>query len=428
MPVVPGFRFDLFISYAHLDDTPWQPGADAWVTEFVNSLRDYLKRAERSVQECFDPKIHTGNDFNLAIREAIYGSAVLLTQARVSPNAPRQGEFNPDPGHSFPDVNIQVFSNFEGANRGEPTMGLVKSYQSHTQQLTAAHKIMKCMGKAVIPVLSTLAKQYAVCDRWFSSVPGPSFPNRSFAQAATSIGRVDNSVIGYSAIPKTIYELLDENGITARIYCSDSAMAFTFPGLQQKPTFFEKFDRFLESCKKGHLPAYAFLEPRYSDQLAENGAPLAANDEHADHDIAAGEQLIHDVHQAIRSNKELWESSILVITYSQHGGFYDHAVPPDTVSPDGLLADDPGQSVAKAPPFDFKRLGVRVPAVIISPYIEPGTIDHSVYDHTSVIATARKLFLGKSAATGYLTQRDGLADTFDYLLTRATPRTDNPIP
>ena len=407
MPVVPGFRFDLFISYAHLDDTPWQPGADARVTEFVNSLRDYL-------------------DFNLAIREAIYGSAVLLTQVRVSPNAPRQGEFNPDPGHSFPDVNFQVFSNFEGANRGEPTMGLVKSYQSHTQQLTAAHKIMKCMGEAVIPVLSTLAKQYAVCDRWFSSVPGPSFPNRSFAHAATSIGSVDNSVIGYWAIPQTIYELLDENGITARIYCSDSTMAFTFRGLQQKPTFFEKFDRFLESCKKGHLPAYAFLEPRYSDQLAENGAPLAANDEHADHDMAAGEQLIHDVYQAIRSNKELWESSILVITYSQHGGFYDHAVPPDTVSPDGLLADDPGQSAAKAPPLDFKRLGV--PAVIISPYIELGTIDHSVYDHTSVIATARKLFLGKSAATSYLTQRDGLADTFDYLLTRATPRTDNPIP
>jgi phospholipase C len=160
----------------------------------------------------------------------------------------------------------------------------------------------------------------------------------------------------------------------------------------------------------------------------ESGTARIANDEHADHDMEAGEQLIHDVYQAIRSNKEVWESSILVITYSQHGGFYDHVPPPTTVSPDGVIAQDPGQNVAKIKAFDFTRLGVRVPAVIISPYIEPGTVDHTVYDHTSVIATARKLFLGKAAATSYLTERDRLANTFDHLLTRATPRTDNPIP
>ena len=144
--------------------------------------------------------------------------------------------------------------------------------------------------------------------------------------------------------------------------------------------------------------------------------------------MAAGDQLIHDVYKAIRSNKDLWDSTVLVITYSQHGGFYDHVEPPSTVSPDGLAAQDPGQGVARIAPFDFKRLGVRVPAIIISPYIEPGAIDHTLYDHTSVIATARKLFLGKAFASSYLTERDRFANTFDHLLTRSTPRTDTPVP
>jgi phospholipase C len=348
------------------------------------------------------------------------------TQVRVSNDAVRQGDFIPDPGHSFPDVNFQIFGSFEDSKYGQ-MQGFVKSYGFHTAQVASSHKIMKCMGEAVIPVLSILAKQYAVCDRWFSSVPGPSFPNRAFVHAGTSIGRVDSSVSGYWAIPKTVYELMGENGISARIYYHDSTLALTFRGLQQKPGFFGTFQDFLDSCKNGTLPMYAFIEPRYMDGV-ESGIPRVANDEHADHDMGAGEQLIHDVYQAIRSNKEVWESSILVITYSQHGGFYDHVVPPATVSPDGVVAQDPGQGVAKIPPFYFTQLGVRVPAVIISPFIEPGTIDHTVYDHTSVIATARKLFLGKAAATSYLTERDRLANTFDHLLTRPTPRTDNPIP
>lgn len=348
-------------------------------------------------------------------------------QVYVSKDATRQGDFTPDPGHSFPDVNFQIFGNFDGTARGQSMQGFVQSYQFHTAQAASSHKIMKCMSEPVIPILSTLAKQYAVCDRWFSSVPGPSFPNRAFVHAATSTGRVDSSVSGYLAIPKTIYELLGENGISARIYYNDSTLALTFRGLQQKPGFFGTFQDFLESCKNGSLPMYSFIEPRYSDGV-ESGNPRVANDEHADHDMGAGEQLIRDVYQAIRSNKEVWESSMLVITYSQHGGFYDHVVPPATVSPDGVLAQDPGQGVTKIKAFDFTRLGVRVPAVIVSPYIEPGTVDGTVYDHTSVIATARKLFLGKAAATSYLTERDRLANTFDHLLTRATPRTDNPIP
>jgi hypothetical protein len=98
--------------------------------------------------------------------------------------------------------------------------------------------------------------------------------------------------------------------------------------------------------------------------------------------------------------------------------------PPACVSPDGKIAQDPGENVAQIPPFDFTRLGVRVPAVIVSAYIDPGRVDSTIYDHTSVIATARKLFLGDKAATNFLTDRDRNANTFEHLLTRDSVRDD----
>jgi len=96
------------------------------------------------------------------------------------------------------------------------------------------------------------------------------------------------------------------------------------------------------------------------------------------------------------------------------------------VNPDGLIAQNPGENVAQIPPFDFTRLGLRVPAVIVSAYIPAGTIDSTVYDHTSAIATARKLFLGSQAAANFLTKRDQAANTFEHLLTLEVPRTDKP--
>jgi phospholipase C len=111
----------------------------------------------------------------------------------------------------------------------------------------------------------------------------------------------------------------------------------------------------------------------------------------------------------------------LVILYSHHGGFYDHVPPPRTISPDDIKVKPEFIDFD----FDFKRLGVRVPAVIVSKFIAPGTIDHNIYDHTSVIATARKLFLKDAWADSFLSQRDRYAQTFEHLLTLTTPRTDD---
>src|SRR5258708_23836501 len=137
----------------------------------------------------------------------------------VSKGADFSGDFQVDPGHHFPDVNTQIFGNREGT--GDPTMkGFVKAYaQMGGSSTKQSHSIMKCFSPGPvpackIPVLVTLAEQYAVCDRWFSSVPGPTLPNRSYAHAATSVGRVDMNPIWFEE-GKNIYELPAESGVTS---------------------------------------------------------------------------------------------------------------------------------------------------------------------------------------------------------------------
>lgn len=333
---------------------------------------------------------------------------------RVSPDARYAGDFWPDPGHDFISVNEQIFSNSQGTGTGPFMQGFVKAYQGKTGNVPKSHNIMKCFGPGRLPALSTLAQEYAVCDRWHASVPGPTLPNRAFAFGATSLGRVDMNP-NYLKL-KTVFEMLDRNGVSARLYYTDWSLGLANGYiLEHSNKFLYFFDDFLKDAKKNKLPAYSFIEPRFND-FSDRGQFFPAADQHPDHNVFQGEMVIKAVYDAITSNQQTWESTILVITYDEHGGLYDHVNPPPTVNPDGL------NSVT--PPFTFERLGVRVPAVIVSPFIPRGTIIHDkVFDHTSLIATARKLFLNNDLSKS-LTQRDRQANTFDDCLTLAAPRQD----
>src|ERR1039457_4636405 len=109
---------------------------------------------------------------------------------QVNADATISGDLTPDPGHHYPDVNMQIFGNYEARDDGGPKMmGFVRSFQDHTHDIAKSHRIMNCFSPEKTPFLTTPARQYANCDRWFSSVPGPTLPNRSFMHAATSIGR-----------------------------------------------------------------------------------------------------------------------------------------------------------------------------------------------------------------------------------------------
>lgn len=333
---------------------------------------------------------------------------------KVTNDANWSGDYDPDVAHDFLNVNQQIFGTTVPAPGAAPTMsGFVTSYGVVSGSVAKSHRVMKCFNPAKLPVLATLAQQYALCTRWFASIPGPTLPNRAYAHGATSVGHVEQTINWWKET-KTIYELLVDHGFTAKIYYTDSTITLTYGGMlaRQAQFFVPDFEAFFDDCKKNNLPDYCFLEPRYNASDGVN--PVAASDQHPDHDISEGETLILQVFNAVRSNPDVWNSTLLVIVYDEHGGLFDHIPPPAAVSPDPIKSVNP--------PFAFDRLGVRVPAVLVSPYIAQGTVVTDVFDHTSLIATARKVFIGAGWQDTFLTQRDKVANTFESVLTLAAPR------
>jgi phospholipase C len=310
-----------------------------------------------------------------------------------------------DPGHEHGDVNVQLYENSLGPPPvEEPNRGFVFSYgqQPHVTP-EIAPQIMSCFSGANLPVLSALAQEFAICDHWYSSMPGPTWPNRFFAHCATSKGNITNGGIANYDMP-TVFEQLTAKGLTWKIYFHDFVHALLLTRLSSAENVvnFAKFSNFARDAKQGRLPNYSFIEPRYFDGFG------AANDQHPPHSVARGEALIADVYKAAQSTNT-WAESLLVLVYDEHGGTYDHVTPPPAPPPDEHTSQ-----------FAFDRYGVRVPAVLISPFIRKGTIVSEPLDHTSIIATLRENFgLG-----GPLTHRDRDANSFLGALDLAAARTD----
>jgi phospholipase C len=366
--------------------------------------------------KAFNPQIDglTGSESN----PDMTGGAV-----KVQPLADFQGQLQPDPGHSFLAADLQIFGADTSPGRVANMQGFVKNYFSQRQDAQHSKVVMYYFKPEKLPVLTTLAREFAVCDRWFSSVPGPTIPNRAFAHYGTSFGQIGMNLFYVKEPYKSIFERMVETGHTAKIYYYDQlSSSMEVPNLlQHHPELFGTFDQFLTDAQRGTLPEYSFVEPNYSDHSGDNGAVLA-NDQHPDHNVRQGEILIASVYNAIRTNPSLWAESLLLITYSNHGGMYDH-VPPPAATPDGFVA--PADQTFTGESFAFDRLGVRVPAVIISPYIPKGTVDHTVYDHASILATVSKLFLSGSQT---ISPRERNAHTFERVLTLTAPRKDEDIP
>jgi phospholipase C len=357
----------------------------------------------------------TGNESIPADPSATGGPDV-----QVSDGANYRGDFNLDPNDqkTFIDPNHDVPSVHEQLFRGSPTpdptnQGFVYNYRQQPKNSDDhAMNIVRCFSPDKLPVITALVKEFAVCDHWHSSVPGPTWPNRLFLHAASSGGHIDNNLHQEDYDIDTIYDRLDDANKSWRIYFHDMPQSVALTHLQKDFIIkrrFKLFDDFLEAARVGLLPAYSFIEPRYSDFLS-----LKANDQHPPHDVALGEHLIADVYEAVRTSPQ-WEKTLLVITWDEHGGIYDHVPPPMTVDP------DPAASARVNSGFQFDRLGVRVPMVLVSPYISAGQIDSRVYDHTSLLATVEKRF-NLSA----LTFRDAQANTFEDILDLESARQDCP--
>jgi phospholipase C len=254
--------------------------------------------------------------------------------------------------------------------------------------------VMKYFGAEQVPVYNYLAKEFCVCDRWFASVPGATWPNRLYAVAGTAAGSLSNEPLplyNCSSFLRRFDEVSRSNGGTEpswRWYSSDPATLrlldnrYSLDLLGDRFAYFDwttiiQRRTFLHDAAAGELPSFSWIDPNFVDL----GGLTGANDDHPPTDIMAGQELVLKVYNALATSP-LWEKTLLLIVYDEHGGFYDHVSPPD-----GLPDKDPR----------FRRYGPRVPAIVVSPWVEPKCHSHTVFDHTSIIKTALLRFCGSHA-------------------------------
>lgn len=352
----------------------------------------------------------------------------------VQPKADFQGQLYPDPDHHFPAVDLQIFGGNTSPGRAPNMQGFVKSYFNQQRDVGHSQMIMYYFTQEQLPVLTTLALQYAVFNRWFSSIPGPTLCNRAFTHYGTSFGKVDMSVMYINEPFKSVYTRLINASPkhTAKLYYYDvtSSTLEVANLLQNQPELFGTYQQFLQDCRSGNLPDYSFIEPNYNDHDSDSGEEVA-NDQHPDHDVRAGELLIAEVYMALKRNPKLWATTALLVVYDEHGGIYDHVVPP-ACAPDQFTALP--NATGTGMEFKFDRLGVRVPAILISPWIPKATVVDRVFDHASIPATITKFFLGdysprsprETNADVFIEPKVSPVDPARNLLSLSTMRTDCP--
>lgn len=345
-----------------------------------------------------------------------------------------------DPGHEFFDVVEQlggagasfVTPNYPPVNNS----GFVSNYATTTSEGNPPKEadrrmIMACFDtRSQLPTIYSLAREFAICDQWFSSMPGPTWPNRYFVHGSSSSGldhspdkfdmAATESLSGFSFKNGSIFDALKNHEQSFRIVMDeDGPIGGSVPQVTSLqgllwPFAVDSLQDFTKALQ-GYYPAtYTFIEPNYGD--ASSGTYRKGSSQHPKDDTARGEKLINQIYEAIR-NSPLWESSMFVIVYDEHGGFYDSVEP--------LAATPPGDSDTTSRyckhGFTFNQYGVRVPAVVVSPWIPARTVSKTLYDHSSIPATLEKI-VGMEP----LTERDKQAASLTDLLTLDAPRPDCP--
>jgi phospholipase C len=371
---------------------------------------------------------------------------------------------NPDPGEAFQDMNYQLFGTTLQPNQSPSIAsmgGFVADYSPvppypnglpngdewPTLPRTASDKtpaspcdIMHYFttvpaggNPAQMPVTGQLAQAFGVSDCWFASAPCQTWPNRFFVNCGSSAGGVDNvdfSNQGWIHIPLTsIFELLDAGKSPSpanwKVYFDDFAIAWNIKyvwdafGNDTGNSVGYLVD-FENDCNNGTLPKYSFIEPKYSSFL---GPP---NSNHPPYDVTYGEMFLADVYNKLRGSQS-WQDTLLIVTYDEHGGCYDHMMPPTNA-----VAPGAGWTLPTPSWFGFDRFGVRVPALLISPFVPAQTVFRPAgyansgfsqvtpYDHTSILATINERF-----GTAPLTKRVAAAPSLSDVLTLSPTNPNN---
>jgi phospholipase C len=235
------------------------------------------------------------------------------------------------------------------------------------------------------PFYYSMAQTFPIADRYFCSVLGQTYPNRRYLIAATSIGQIDDTQPALTDYPAngTLFDALDAAGVTWRDYYSPTTES-PYPTIALYPPLYLKnattnvqpITQFFADAAAGNLPGFSLVEPNYVTQSEEDPQ-----------NTAVGEQFAASVINAVMSGPD-WASTVLIWTYDEHGGYFDHVPPPPALAPDDIPPDVSSVSSTTLPYNGFAQYGFRVPFAIVSPFARPSYVSHRAMDHTSICALA----------------------------------------
>jgi len=329
----------------------------------------------------------------------------------------------PDPPHERDTIAIQI-GNIGAAGSMK---GFVKSYATRNPPPDDESLVMGFYTSAEVPIADFFAKQFLICDQWFSALPTGTQPNRLMAMSGIAM-RETNAPFLLDDQP-LVYDWLNERKIPWRVYHHGVMPFFALMPQWQSQilhdlavdvlglhTSFRRYEHFARDVASDPtFPPVVFVEPEYTD-----GPHHDPDDDHPPSSIQRGQEFLRTVYQAITASPERWAKTLVLITYDEHGGFYDH------VEPRALrTAPPPNATYLRGP---FTTTGVRVPAFVVSPFVEAGRLHHPPLDHTSLLAFLGRRFDAAGRYSPQVDERQATLGRLEEALTRAEPRTDIPGP
>lgn len=328
-----------------------------------------------------------------------------------------------DPNHSITGINMQIFGTYHPAAKAPVTMkGFITEQMASYQHddVVRAAEVIDYFTPDHIPIFNEIAQNYVLFDRWFSSVPGPTNPNRAYLTSGTSYGHGSNDgdFLNSKLPQKSIFEQLTEKGISWANYENSTKSS---PAFLPDAMFYEwtanspvsktnilPVDQFYQDAREGKLPKFSWINPECCNYMSFH--PPSPTDD--------GENFVKSIYEAVRNSPQ-WNQTLFILTFDEHGGFADHVPPPSDVPAGDSLTYTEKARDGQDYTFHFDRLGVRVPTVLISPWVGKGLVEHrpdnddSEYTHTSILK-----FLNELWGLDSLSPRVDWSPSFSHLITQ----------
>lgn len=331
-----------------------------------------------------------------------------------------------DPPHEHATIALQLGAP-QTLGGPYPMNGFVDSYLMRQPPPTDKRLVMGHYTAPEVPAFDFFARNYTVCDHWFSSLPTGTQANRLMAMSGTT-SLIDNAPLFLPDQP-LVYDWLTDHNVSWCVYQSGEFLPFF--ALMRRwqneianslaldslvPHAHPRFRRYRNFARdwttEQNMPSVIFIEPEYTD-----GPHTAPNDDHPPTGIARGQEFVTAIYSALTANRARWATTLMLVTYDEHGGFYDHVSPLNIPTPIASHGSTPV----------FATTGVRVPAFVISPLVDPATVYSKPLEHTSTLQLLADKFAGGIYSAAVYERQPSLSPLSDAI-TRTAPRIDVPEP